>query len=90
MTPEMLKAQAERLAAEYAADNQNLEVSKKLADTYEQLDQHEVALQFYEWAFHLSSNDPALEKKVSALREKVGKAKLAEMKAFIEANPETS
>lgn len=88
MTPEMLAAQAEALLAEYAADQNNLEVSKKLASTYEQLEDFQTALQFYEWALHLSNNDPALEKKVASIREIVNKAYLDSLRQFVEQNPD--
>ncbi len=88
MTPEMLQAQADALAAEYAANQNNLDVTKRLASTYEQLEQFETALSFYEWAFHLSNNDPSLEKKVAGIREIVNKAQLDALARFVEENPQ--
>lgn len=88
MTPEMLQAQAEALSVEYAQDQNNLEVTKRLATTYEELEQFETALSFYEWAFHLSSNDPALEKKVASIRETVNKQHLESLQRFVDENPE--
>jgi tetratricopeptide (TPR) repeat protein len=88
MTPEMLQAQVESLSAEYAADQNNIDVTKRLAATYEELEQFPEALQFYEWAFHLSANDPALEKKVADMRETVNEGHLAELRRFVEENPE--
>jgi len=88
MTPEMLQAQVDSLSAEYAEDQNNLDVSKRLAATYEELEQFPSALQFYEWAFHLSGSDPALEKKVGLLREKVNADHLESLQAFITENPE--
>jgi tetratricopeptide (TPR) repeat protein len=88
MTPEMLQTQADALSAEYAQDQNNLEVTKRLANTYEELEQFETALSFYEWAFHLSSNDPALEKKVAAIRETVNKNHLESLQRFVDENPE--
>ncbi len=87
MTPEMLQAQADGLAAEYAANQNNLDVTKRLAATYEELEQFESALSFYEWAFHLSNNDPSLEKKVANIREIVNKAHLDALARFVEENP---
>jgi tetratricopeptide (TPR) repeat protein len=87
MTPEMLQAQAEALLAEYSADQNNLDVTKRLASTYEQLEQFETSLQFYEWALHLSNNDPALEKKVGSIRETVNAAYLESLRQFVEENP---
>lgn len=88
MTPEMLQTQADALSAEYAQDQNNLEVTKRLASTYEELEQFETALSFYEWAFHLSSNDPALEKKVASIRETVNKNHLESLQRFVDENPE--
>lgn len=88
MTPDMLRAQAEQLAVEYAQDQNNLDVTKRLAFTYEELEDFPMALQFYEWAFHLSKNDPALEKKVAGIREKVNAAHLDEIRKFVAENPD--
>lgn len=88
MTPEMLQAQVEQLSAEYAQDQNNLDVSKRLAATYEELEDFPNALQFYEWAHHLSGSDPSLEKKVGKLREKVNADHLDSLRAFIAENPE--
>ncbi|MEM7700222.1 MAG: hypothetical protein AAF236_17655, partial [Verrucomicrobiota bacterium] len=87
MTQDMLQEQAERLLAEYSADQNNLDVVKRLARTYEDLEDFPSALQYYEWAFHLSQNDPALEKKVGAMRDTVNKSYLKELRDFIEQNP---
>lgn len=88
MTKEMLQEQAARLNEEYQADQNNIEVVKKLAATYEELEDFATALSFFEWAFHLSSNDPALERKVGQIREKVGRAQQRELEAFIAGNPD--
>ncbi len=88
MTPDMLRTQIDSLTQEYAADNNNLDITKRLADTYEQLEQFEESLQFYEWALHLSSNDPSLERKCGEVREKVESNKLDELRKFIAENPE--
>ncbi len=88
MTPEMLQTQVDSLLQDYGADNQNLEVTKQLADTYEQLEQFESSLQFYDWALHLSANDPSLERKCAMIRERVESDKLIELRKFIEENPE--
>src|SRR5690606_29792782 len=61
---------------------------KRLATTYEELEQFDTALSFYEWAFHLSSNDPALEKKVASIRETVNKQHLEALRKFVDENPE--
>jgi tetratricopeptide (TPR) repeat protein len=88
MTPDMLRVQAEQLAAEYANDQNNIDITKRLASTYEELEEFDTALSFYEWAFHLSSNDPSLEKKVGKLREMVTATHLEGLRKFIEENPD--
>ncbi len=88
MTPDMLREQAAVLTEEYNADNNNIEVVKKLAHTYEQLEDFETACSFYEWALHLSGKDPALERKLAEMREFVGRSQQRELEKFIAENPE--
>lgn len=88
MTPEQLRERLETLGAQYAEDNNNIEVVKQLAATHEALEDFDSALQFYEWAYQLSSNDPALEKKVGVIRETVGKNYLKNLRTFVEENPD--
>lgn len=88
MTPDMLQEVADNLLVEYGADNENLDVVKRLASTYEELEKFEESLPFYEWAFHLSKNDPALEKKVAHVRETVNSRQLDELRKFVAENPE--
>ncbi|MEO0415244.1 MAG: hypothetical protein AAF226_09865, partial [Verrucomicrobiota bacterium] len=88
MTPEMLQEQANRLLQEYAANQNDVEVSKRLGQTYEDLEQWNEAVQYYEWAFHLSGNDPSLEKKVGEMRDKANAKYLRDLQEFIDANPD--
>lgn len=88
MTPEMLDERVKELAVTYAENQNDLNVTKQMADCYEQLENWSQALTFYEWAFSLSKNDPALEKKVLEIKEKVGKAQLSELQKFVDDNPE--
>lgn len=88
MTPEMLQERVQELSATYAANQNDLNVTKQLADCFEQLEDWPQALTYYEWAFSLSRNDPALERKVLEIREKVGKAQLEELQKFVDENPE--
>ncbi len=88
MTPEMLQEQLAQIAVEYEQDQNNLEVTKRLANCYEQLEDFPNALTYYEWAFQLSANDPALERKIAKLREKIGKDHAQALEAFITENPE--
>lgn len=87
MTPDMLRDQAARLTGIYQTDPNNIEIVKQLADTYEKLEDFATASSFYEWAFHLSANDPTLERKVSEMKEKVGRNQLRDLEAFVTENP---
>jgi tetratricopeptide (TPR) repeat protein len=88
MTGDQLQEQVDRLLEEYNQDQNNITVVKKLAATYEELENFSSALQFYDWAFSLSANDPALEKKVAEIRETVNANYLADLRKFVEENPE--
>ncbi len=70
MTQEQMQARVESLLEVYAQDNQNLQVSKDLADIYSQLEDWAQAESFYHWAFHLSQNDTSLEKLYIETRSK--------------------
>lgn len=88
LTHDQLLERASMLGAQYAEDNENLQVTKELAATYERLEDYPTALSYFEWAHHLSGSDPALEKKVAELREIVGERQIASLKRFIEENPD--
>ncbi len=88
MTGDQLQSQVDRLLAEYGEDQNNLDVVKRLASTYEDMEDFDQSLQFYEWAFQLSKNDPALEKKVAEIRDAVNKRYLEQLRTFIAENPE--
>jgi len=87
-TKEMKEERIRVLGQEYAADQNNLDVSKELAKLYEELEQWTEALQFYEWAYSLSNRDPSLERKVAQVTEKKVRAELTELQAFIDENPD--
>lgn len=70
MTQEQMNARATSLLEVYAQDNQNLQVSKDLANIYSQLEDWAQAESFYHWAFHLSQNDTSLEKLYIEARSK--------------------
>ncbi len=87
-TPEMKRARVAELGQEYAADQNNIDVSKELAKLYAELEQWPESLQFYEWAYSLSNRDPSLERKVAQITEKKIRAEMAELQAFIDENPD--
>lgn len=88
LTPEQLRERVESLLVDYAEDNNNLAVTRELASSYEQLEEFETSLSYYEWAHHLSGNDPALERKIADVREEIGRRQLRELSQFIEQYPD--
>ena len=88
MTPEMLRERIGELGQQYAADQNNINVVKDLASCYEQLDEWEQSLGYYEWAYSLSGNDPSLETKVAEIRERKVRQELAELQKFVDENPD--
>ncbi|MCB1089560.1 MAG: tetratricopeptide repeat protein, partial [Verrucomicrobiae bacterium] len=77
-----------QLLEEYAADQNNLNVVKQVADCYEQLEDFSNALTYFDWAYQLSSNDPSLERKTGELRERVQAQYLKDLKTWIASNPD--
>lgn len=88
MTPDMLREKVAQLSQEYAADQHNLDLSKRIADCYEQLEDWANAVTFYEWAFSLSGKDPSLERKVAEMKEKKAGEDLKQLEAFVRDNPD--
>lgn len=88
MTRDLLEQQLGNLLEQYAADQNNLNVVKNLADCYEQLEDFGNALTYYEWAYSLSANDPSLEKKCGELRERVQSQYIKDLEAWVAANPD--
>ena len=87
-TKEMIEEYiANVLLPQYAEDQNNLNVVKDLADNYEQAEDFQNALTYYEWAFSLSKNDPGLERKLGEMREKVNQLYLDDLKTWIAENP---
>jgi len=69
MTREQLQAQLDKALEEYTADQNSLKAVKSVAALYERLEDWQNAKSFYEWAFHLSNGDTALERKAAAMDE---------------------
>ncbi len=87
MTSDQREARIAALQAQYAEDNQNLEIVKQLAELYEGKDDYESALGFYEWAYHLSNGDVSLERKVLDTRENLRERKIRELSEWLQQNP---
>ncbi len=91
LTREQLEAAVEAALAEYAADQNNLPVVKRVAALYEQLEQWGQASSFYAWAFHLSRGDTALERKAGQMDERRVDEEIKRMDEIVgqmEAGPE--
>jgi tetratricopeptide (TPR) repeat protein len=88
MTPEMLRDRIAELGQLYAADQNDINVVKDLAKCYEELDEWETSLGYYEWAFSLSNNDPSLETKVAEIRERKVRQELGDLQTFVDQNPD--
>ncbi len=86
MTPEQREQRIADLQAEYAADNENLQVVRMLAELYEDKDDYETALSYYDWAHHLSKGDVALERKALEVREALRDRKIRELSQWLAEN----
>ncbi|MFT5467116.1 MAG: tetratricopeptide (TPR) repeat protein [Verrucomicrobiales bacterium] len=86
MTPEQINQQIEIAMAEYAADQNNLQVVRHLGALYEQKEDFDEALTYYQWAHQLAPGDTALEKQLIEVRETQRNRKIREFKGWLEAN----
>lgn len=87
-TKEQIQQQIDLYQAQYAEDNNNLNTVKILAGLYEEFEDFESALAYYEWAFQLSNGDVSLERKVVEIREVQRARKIREFEKWLEANPD--
>lgn len=86
-TREQMQEQLAHLAEEYAADQNNVDISRRIADLYERLEDYQNALAYYSWAFQLSNGDSSLEAKVHKMQDKIDELAIRQLKEEIEANP---
>jgi tetratricopeptide (TPR) repeat protein len=70
MTREQMELQRDRLLEDYAADQNNLQVVRKVANIYEQLEDFGTSASYYEWAYSLSEADTSLRRKGEEMRDK--------------------
>lgn len=87
LTREQLEQRLAGLYEKYNEDNQNLAISKEIANTAEQLEDWETALTFYEWAYSLSSGDSALKDRASKVQEKLRESKIRDLETQLAAEP---
>ncbi len=87
-TREQLMEQIAHLAADYEANPNDINTVRRMADLYERAEEWESALQYFEWANHLSGGDSALENKVHRLRDKLEELQIRHLHTELEANPD--
>jgi len=86
-TKEQIQEQIHHLAADYDANPNDLDVVRKMADLHERLEDWPGALQYYDWANHLSGGDSALENKVHRLKDKLEEMSIKQLSDELAANP---
>lgn len=86
-TKEQMMEQLAYLGAEYEADPNNVDTSRKIGELYERLDDYSSALSYFQWALQLSNGDASLETKVHKIQDRLEEATLAQLQATIDADP---
>ena len=86
-TKEQRMEQLAYLGAEYEADPNNVDTSRKIGELYERLDDYASALSYYQWALQLSNGDASLETKVHKISDRLDEANLAHLQSVIDADP---
>lgn len=88
LTKEQMEAKRDDLAAQYAADQNNLNVVRDLAAVYENLEDWDNAYMFYDWGYQISNNDVALKGKAAKMKDKAASEKMKSLQAAVDANPD--
>ena len=88
MTADQLEEKRDGLIEEYNADVNNFDVSKRLADVYEQMEDWAMAHQMYEWAHSLSSGDVALKQKAAYMKDRAGDEEVKGLESRVRENPD--
>lgn len=88
MTREQLEARLSEWGQKYNEDPQNLNVAKRIAEIYDQLEEYRDAFKWYEYAYSLSQGDVSLQAKVQHLHDRIDDLHIQELKAALEANPD--
>ncbi|HWB07471.1 MAG TPA: tetratricopeptide repeat protein [Verrucomicrobiales bacterium] len=86
-TREQIQEQIDHLMVEYSANQNDINVVRKMADLYERLEDWDQALAFYSWANQLSGGDSALETKVHRLQDKIEEYSIKRLRDELETNP---
>jgi tetratricopeptide (TPR) repeat protein len=88
LTPEQAEKLLDYLNKDYAANQQDPNPVRKIAETYEKIEKWEEALQFYAYGLSLSPGDTAMERKVQRLEDKLREIHLATIRAWLDENPD--
>jgi tetratricopeptide (TPR) repeat protein len=88
MTRDQLEDKRDQLIEEYTADVNNIEVVKKLADVYEQLEDWAMSHQMFDWAHGLSSGDVALKHKAAYMKDRAADEGIKELQTRVRDNPD--
>lgn len=88
LTRDQMEAKRDDLAAQYAADQNNIAVVRDLAAVYENLEDWENAHMFYDWGYQISNNDVALKAKAGKMKDKASSEKVKALQAAVETNPD--
>ena len=85
---EQLEAVLAQYAADYERDPNNINVVKKIADTYERLENLDAAYSYYDWALQLNPADVSLQARVENLRDRMLDAQISQTEKEIESEPD--
>jgi tetratricopeptide (TPR) repeat protein len=87
-TTEQIQEQIGHLMNDYTANQNDLNVVRKIADLYERIEDWDQALAFYSWANQLSGGDSALETKVQRIQDKMEEVAIKRLHEELTTNPE--
>lgn len=86
-TKEQMMEQLAYLGAEYEADPNNVDTSRRIGELYERLDDYASALSYFQWALQISNGDASIETKVHKTQDRLDESTLAQLQATIDADP---
>ncbi len=87
MTKDQLRERLVQYGEAYQANPNDLAAVRKIAETYEKLEELGSALEYYDWALKLSPEDVALKRKVDKLRDRHEENEIRRMEAELDADP---
>lgn len=90
MTKDQMIEKRDRLINRYNEDPNNLGNAKELANVFEQMEDWENAMTFYDWAFTLSNGDAALKSKGRQMSDKHIASQMAGLQAAVDADPDNA